>query len=154
MLALMSAENPQEVSDDGIYEFSMPQPIPSYLMSLAVGDIAFAAVGERTGVYAEPGVLTKARAEFSEMDEMLLIAEDFVWSLPVGAIRPDRFTTEFSLWRNGKSKDYFCHTHHFGGRQVTNFTCRTRIGAFLVGQPGDQCHMERFLAQRRFYGIF
>lgn len=41
MIALMSAENPQTVSADGKYAFHMEQPIPSYLMSMAVGDLAF-----------------------------------------------------------------------------------------------------------------
>ena len=36
-LALMSAENPQQKNDSGIYHFRMAQPIPAYLMALAVG---------------------------------------------------------------------------------------------------------------------
>jgi leukotriene-A4 hydrolase len=140
MLALMSAENPQEVSDDGIYEFSMPQPIPSYLMSLAVGDIAFAAVGERTGVYAEPGVLTKARAEFSEMDEMLLIAEDlygaYQWgrydlmvlppSFPFGGMENPRitFATPTILAGDKSLTSLVAHelAHSWSGNLVTNAT--------------------------------
>ncbi|MBS1688517.1 MAG: aminopeptidase, partial [Bacteroidetes bacterium] len=41
MLALMSAENPQQVNDSNIYHFRMENPVPAYLMALAVGDIAF-----------------------------------------------------------------------------------------------------------------
>ena len=44
----------------GIYEFQMRQPIPPYLIALAVGDIDFASTGERTGVYAEPPLLQKS----------------------------------------------------------------------------------------------
>ena len=40
LLAVMSAENPTRKSADGTYTFKMPQPIPSYLMALAVGDRA------------------------------------------------------------------------------------------------------------------
>ena len=39
MMALMSASNPKKLSHDGIYEFEMKQPIPAYLMALAIGDI-------------------------------------------------------------------------------------------------------------------
>lgn len=56
MIALMSAENPQKINEDGVYHFKMEQPIPSYLMSLAVGDLAFKSVGNETGVYAEPSL--------------------------------------------------------------------------------------------------
>src|SRR3546814_7861746 len=38
LIALMSAGNPTEKSDDGLYNFTQPNPIPSYLMALAVGD--------------------------------------------------------------------------------------------------------------------
>ena len=50
MMALMSAENPQCRSPEGIYTFKLEQPIPSYLMALAVGDLAFQSLGPRTGV--------------------------------------------------------------------------------------------------------
>ncbi|HEX7739435.1 MAG TPA: aminopeptidase, partial [Marmoricola sp.] len=36
LIALMSAENPTEQTD-GTYSFAMPQPVPSYLIALAVG---------------------------------------------------------------------------------------------------------------------
>ena len=75
MMALMSAENPQQVNAEGTYHFTMKKPIPSYLMALAVGVLDFASEGDKTGVYAEPGVLPTARAEFSEMEDMLTIAE-------------------------------------------------------------------------------
>ncbi|WP_207495404.1 M1 family metallopeptidase [Aridibaculum aurantiacum] len=75
LMAVMSAENPQQKSDDGIYTFRQPNPIPSYLMALAVGDIAFKAVDERTGVYAEPAMLEKAAWEFADMGKMVAAAE-------------------------------------------------------------------------------
>ncbi|MED5520115.1 MAG: aminopeptidase, partial [Pseudomonadota bacterium] len=54
LLAVMSASNDPTTERDGEYEFTMPQPIPSYLIALAIGDLEFKAMGERTGVYAEP----------------------------------------------------------------------------------------------------
>ena len=35
----MSASNPQERNESGVYEFEMKQAIPSYLIALAVGEL-------------------------------------------------------------------------------------------------------------------
>lgn len=75
LLALMSAENPKQRSATGNYEFNQTHPIPSYLMALAVGDIAFQEVNSRTGVYAEPSVVKKAAWEFADMGKMVDAAE-------------------------------------------------------------------------------
>jgi leukotriene-A4 hydrolase len=83
LLALMSAENPQEKNATGEYSFKMDQPIPSYLMALAVGDIEFRAIGDRTGVYAVPSVIDAAAREFEDMQKMVEAAEKlygpYVW---------------------------------------------------------------------------
>ena len=39
LMAVMSAENPTEKAADGVYTFKMEQPIPAYLLALAVGDL-------------------------------------------------------------------------------------------------------------------
>ena len=76
LLALMSAENPQEKNAEGVYTFKQPHAIPSYLMALAVGDIAFKPIDGRTGVYAEPVTLQKAAYEFADMGKMVNAAEN------------------------------------------------------------------------------
>lgn len=75
LMALMSAENPTSKNKGGVYEFKMDQPIPSYLLALAVGDVEFRSVGEHTGVYAIPDLIDAAEYEFSEMEELLIAAE-------------------------------------------------------------------------------
>ncbi|MBC7760079.1 MAG: M1 family metallopeptidase [Phormidesmis sp. FL-bin-119] len=75
LLALMSAENPQQKNSEGIYTFKQPNAIPSYLMALAVGDMEFKAIDDRTGVYAEPVTLTKAAYELADMGKMTTAAE-------------------------------------------------------------------------------
>lgn len=45
LLAVMSASNDPNTARNGVYEFSMPQPIPAYLIVLAVGDLHFKAMG-------------------------------------------------------------------------------------------------------------
>jgi aminopeptidase N len=57
------------------FRFRMPQPIPSYLVAFAVGDLRFRELGPRTGVYAEPPVLDAAAFEFADAEAMLETAE-------------------------------------------------------------------------------
>src|ERR1700724_3324754 len=64
-LALMSAENPTAKAPDGGYRFRMPQPIPSYLLALAVGDLGWKALSSRSGVYALPAMLERAAWELA-----------------------------------------------------------------------------------------
>ena len=75
LLAVMSAENPQQKNADGVYQFKQTHPIPSYLLALAVGDMEFKSIDERTGVYAEPAMLEKAAWEFADMGKMVTAAE-------------------------------------------------------------------------------
>ncbi len=70
--ALMSAVNCPETND---CHFVMDKPVPPYLIALAVGDLKFHATGPRSGVWAEPSVVNKAAAEFSDMEKMLDAAE-------------------------------------------------------------------------------
>ncbi len=62
---LMSASQ-GEIDENGEYHFDMPQPIPSYLIAIAVGDIKFKAINDHIGVYAEDYILDAAAEEFSE----------------------------------------------------------------------------------------
>lgn len=140
MLALMSAVNPQEKSDDGRYRFYMEQPIPSYLMAMAVGDIEFAPIGDRTGVYAEPSMLEASAYEFDEMDEMLVAAEElygeYVWerydlivlppSFPFGGMENPRLTfcTPTIIAGDRSLTALVAHelAHSWSGNLVTNAT--------------------------------
>src|SRR4051812_42269884 len=75
LLAVMSAGNDPEQKRTGDFRFEMTQPIPSYLMALCVGDLAFRKLGPRTGVYAEPAVVDRAAREFSDLEEFLKACE-------------------------------------------------------------------------------
>lgn len=66
LLALMSANQDPDTPRDGDYSFEMPQPIPAYLLAIAVGDIEFKAINDHIGVYAEKYILDAAVEEFSE----------------------------------------------------------------------------------------
>jgi hypothetical protein len=53
----------------------MPEPIPSYLLAIAAGDLVFEPIGTRTGVWAEPEMAKRAANEFSDIEEMMRVTE-------------------------------------------------------------------------------
>jgi leukotriene-A4 hydrolase len=140
LLALMSAENPQQKNTTGVYQFKQVHPIPSYLLALAVGDIAFKAVDERTGVYAEPSVLAKAVNEFADMGKMVHAAEKlygpYRWgrydllvlppSFPFGGMENPNLTfiTPTIIAGDRSLVSIICHelAHSWSGNLVTNTT--------------------------------
>jgi aminopeptidase N len=75
VLAIMSAINDPKDPRTGEHTFEMKQAIPPYLIALAVGDLDFLPLGMRTGVYAEPGVVKKAAAEFADLEKMVEAVE-------------------------------------------------------------------------------
>src|SRR3546814_12719823 len=71
VMVLMSADNDPEAGRDGDYSFKMPQAIPSYLLAIAAGDLVFAPISGRSGVWAEPAMVEKAAAEFADTEKMI-----------------------------------------------------------------------------------
>jgi aminopeptidase N len=140
LMAVMSAENPTDRSASGEYSFRMEQPIPAYLIALAVGDIAFQPIGQRTGVYAEPSVVEKAAWEFADMERMLETAEQlygpYRWgrydvivlppSFPFGGMENPRltFATPTILAGDRSLTALVAHelAHSWSGNLVTNAT--------------------------------
>lgn len=138
MLVLMSAENPTEKSVDGRYSFEMKQAVPAYLMALSAGDLVFEAIGERTGVYAEPSMIEKSAYEFAEMEDMLLAAEKlygpYAWerydlivlppSFPFGGMENPRltFATPTIIAGDRSLTALVAHelAHSWSGNLVTN----------------------------------
>jgi len=140
MMALMSAENPQEKSADGIYHFRMRQPIPSYLLAIAAGDLIFKPISKRAGVYAEPETIEAALHEFEDLEEMIRAAEqlygDYVWerydllvlppSFPFGGMENPRltFATPTIIAGDKSLTSLVAHelAHSWSGNLVTNRT--------------------------------
>ncbi|WBQ02113.1 M1 family metallopeptidase [Kribbella sp. CA-293567] len=75
LMVLMSADNGTESRRTGSYDVVMPEPIPSYLLAIAAGDLVFERIGERSGVWAEPEMAKRAAAEFSDTEEMMRVTE-------------------------------------------------------------------------------
>jgi len=73
--AVMSANNDAHHALDGAFRFTMDQPIPSYLLAIAVGDIAVRETGPRSAVYAEPSVVDAAAKEFADVETMIAATE-------------------------------------------------------------------------------
>ena len=142
LLAVMSASNDPDTERDGVYEFSMPQPIPSYLIALAVGDLHFKSMGERTGVYSEKGILDDAAAEFADTESMLIATEKafgpYSWdrydllilppSFPFGGMENPRlsFITPTVIAGDKSLVALIAHelAHSWSGNTVTNATWR------------------------------
>lgn len=140
LIALMSATNPQQKNDSGIYHFNMEMPVPAYLMALAVGDVEFKAIDERTGVYADPALLEKAHKEFEEVGEMVGLAEelygDYRWGrydilvlpsgFPLGGMENPRLTFATPTIISGDKSlvNLIAHelAHSWSGNLVTNAT--------------------------------
>jgi len=140
LLAVMSASNPQQKNDTGVYHFKMDQPISPYLIALAVGDLKFKKLGKRTGVYAEPNSIDKAAYEFSDNEKMIEAAEklygSYAWkrydvlvlpsSFPFGGMENPRltFVTPTILAGDRSLTSLVAHelAHSWSGNLVTNAT--------------------------------
>jgi aminopeptidase N len=140
LMAVMSAENASVVSADGVYHFRMPDPIPAYLLALAAGDLAFRALDERSGVWAEKPMLDAAHDELAGTPKMIEAAEKlygpYRWgrydvlvlppSFPFGGMENPRltFATPTILAGDRSLVSLIAHelAHSWSGNLVTNAT--------------------------------
>lgn len=164
LVAAMSAENDATAARDGDYQFRMAQPIPAYLIALAVGDLDFRPIGRRTGVYAEPSVVDRAAAEFADTEKMVDAAErlygPYRWgrydilvlppSFPFGGMENPRltFATPTILAGDRSLVSLIAHelAHSWSGNLVTNATWRD----FWLNE-GFTVYIERRI-QEELYG--
>ena len=157
--AVMSADN--DASDqDGSYQFDMPQPIPSYLLAIAAGELRFKAMSERTGVYAEAGLLDAAAAEFDDTEDMMLAVEqrfgEYRWgrydllilppSFPFGGMENPRlsFITPTVIAGDKSLTSLIAHelAHSWSGNLVTN-----AVWADLWLNEGFTTYLERRIVE-------
>jgi aminopeptidase N len=140
LMAVMSASNPVQKNATGIYEFDMPQAIPCYLVALAVGDLEFAPIDHRTGVYSEPSMLKDCAYELADMGSMVNEAEklygNYLWdrydvivlppSFPFGGMENPRltFATPTIIAGDRSLVALIAHelAHSWSGNLVTNST--------------------------------
>lgn len=142
LVAVMAAEQQTRERGTGSYTFHMPQPIPSYLIAFAVGDLTFQAMGPRTGVWAEPVTVAAAAAEFSDTEKMIDATEalygPYRWgrydllvlppSFPFGGMENPRltFATPTLIVGDKSLVSVVAHelAHSWSGNLVTNATWR------------------------------
>lgn len=140
MMAVMSADNDTVMHLDGVYRFEMPQPIPSYLMALAVGDLSFHSYDHMCGVFSEPALIQKCAYEFEDLPRMIASAEElygkYAWgrydvlvlppSFPFGGMENPRitFATPTILAGDRSLVSLVAHelAHSWSGNLVTNAT--------------------------------
>lgn len=146
LVAVMSAAHGPVSKPDAkgmvAYRFEMHEAIPSYLIAIAVGDIKFRKISARTGVYAEPGVIDAAAAEFSDLERMVATCESlfgpYRWgrydililppSAPYGGMENPRlsFITPTVIAGDKSLVSLIAHelAHSWSGNLVTNATWR------------------------------
>jgi aminopeptidase N len=142
LVAVMAAEQAGVRRESGqtLFSFEMPQPIPSYLFALAVGNLSFRKLGPRTGVYAEPETVEAAAWEFAENELKMKQAEKllgpYLWgrydllvlppSFPYGGMENPRLTflTPTAILGTRGYTTIITHelAHAWTGNLVTNAT--------------------------------
>ena len=142
LTAVMSAapRGQWPVASGRTFAFAMPQPIPPYLLALAVGHLESRELSPRSRIWAEPETVDAAAYEFAEVEAMLTRAEvlfgPYVWerydmlvlppSFPYGGMENPRMTflTPTVLAGDRSLVDVVAHelAHAWTGNLVTNAT--------------------------------
>lgn len=141
--AVMSAyNNPKATKKFSSFSFKMAQPIPSYLIALAVGDLHYRPISERSGVWAEPSIITEATKEFEDTEKMIQAGESlygkYAWetydllilppSFPFGGMENPRlsFITPTVIAGDKSLVSLIAHelAHSWSGNLVTNASWR------------------------------
>ena len=122
------------------WRFREPNPVPPYLIAIGVGDVAFQAIDERTGVWTEPSMLHDAHDELIPTAEMVDVAErlygPYRWgrydilvlppSFPFGGMENPRltFATPTIIAGDRSLVSLVAHelAHSWSGNLVTNAT--------------------------------
>jgi leukotriene-A4 hydrolase len=143
--------------------FRMEQPIPSYLIALAAGDLEFRELGPRSGVYAEPATIDAAAYEFADTEAMIGAVEamygPYRWgrydllvlppSFPFGGMENPRltFATPTILAGDRSLVSLVAHelAHSWSGNLVTNATWRD----FWLNE-GFTVYVERRVLERLY----
>ncbi len=142
LTVVMSAEmldrDGERVPGGRAFRFRMDRPVTPYLIAIAAGDLAFRALGPRSGVWTEPAMLDSAAAEFADVERMMDAAEapygEYRWgrydmlvlppSFPFGGMENPRLTflTPTLIAGDRSLVNTVAHelAHSWSGNLVTN----------------------------------
>jgi len=127
---------------DGAATFAMKNPVPSYLIALACGDLTSRDISARCAVWAEPATIDLAASELSDMEKMVSACEQlfgpYRWgrydvlvlppSFPFGGMENPclTFATPTILAGDKSLVALVAHelAHSWSGNLVTNATWR------------------------------
>lgn len=122
------------------YRFRMDKPVAPYLIAIAIGDLTFQPLGQRTGVYTEPSVMKATAWELADVEKMVEAAEKlygpYRWgrydllvlppSFPFGGMENPRltFATPTIIAGDRSLVSLVAHelAHSWSGNLVTNAT--------------------------------
>lgn len=165
--AVMAAEMLPGGGGEVPFRFRMTQPVPSYLVAIAVGNIVFRELGPRTGVYAEPSVVDAAAFEFVDAEAMLETVEQlygpYRWgrydllvmppSYPTGGMENPRltFVSPAVIAGDRSLTSVMAHeiAHAWSGNLVTNASWSD-----LWLNEGPTCYVEQRVLQSFFGKAF
>lgn len=140
---VMSAvlDTAEELEGVKVYKWNQPIPISSYLIAIAVGELAKRDISSRCAVWSEPSLVDAVAHEFAETEQFLKTAEDisgkkYVWgrydllclppSFPFGGMENPcmTFVTPTILAGDRSLADVVAHeiAHSWTGNLVTNAT--------------------------------
>ncbi|GMM30811.1 bifunctional aminopeptidase/epoxide hydrolase [Martiniozyma asiatica (nom. inval.)] len=157
-----------------LYHFEQPVPIPSYLVSIASGDVVGAEIGPRSQVYSEPSFIDRCQYEFKNDTENFIqaaesIVFDYEWqdydvlvlppSMPFGGMEHPNctFATPTLISGDRENVDVIAHelAHSWSGNLVTNcsfehFWLNEGWTVYLERRIQGKIHGEKF---RQFSAI-
>lgn len=89
-------DDSKTIESEGIYAFSQPVSIPSYLLAIVGGDLEFRSLGPRTGVWAEKPMIDAVEWEFRTNAEKYLEAAEktlskYSWTRYDSVVLPPSF---------------------------------------------------------------
>lgn len=132
-------ESTKKLDGKTVYNYTQPVPIPSYLASIASGNIEGAPIGRRSTVFTEPSFLKQSQYEFEDDTEKFIEAAEslvfpYEWgqynvlilpqSMPFGGMEHPNctFATPTLVSGDRENVDVISHelAHSWSGNLITN----------------------------------
>lgn len=137
---LTDKERQTKETNDNVYHFIQPVPIPAYLFAIVSGDITSARIGPRSLIYTEPVGIQRCANEFKDnvVEKFLNVLEKLIYNyewtdydfviapmaFPYGGMENPQLTLGNStiISGDGENIDVIAHelAHSYSGNLITN----------------------------------